>query len=1191
MNNTRPQALAASRRRLLGRSLAVSSALLTAFVSAAAVPSRAEIPKPNDAPRPQTPAQSATMFRVPDGFRLELIASEPLITEPSGVCWDERGRLFVCELHGYNLEGQYDIEELNKTGQLDRVVRRLPANDAAKRAAHADTFGTVKQLTDTDGDGRLDKAAIWADRLPPCYGLCPARGGVIVVCAPDIVFLADPDNDGRAEVREVLFTGFVTGAIERAVSCPLWGLDDWIYLSRGHGGTITGPKLAQPVKLSNTDFRIRADGSAIEPISGSTGTIGATFTEEGDRFVINTQSPGIQVAPLPWASLARNPDVATPELQRNAVADNRCFPTSQPHPWRAKRADDPAFAKFYTDRYGVAESAPNGYFTSACSPFIYQDSALPGMRGQLLACEPAQNLVHRALVDRDGVLLNLRRPAAEERTEFLTSTDSWFHPIALSQAPDGSIFIVDFYREIIEDYSAIPRYLQQQYGLVNGREFGRIWRLTHRESVQAPLADMGRLVNAELVVEVASPHAWRRQTARRLLIERRADDAISGLEKMLDEREEPAVVLNALYTLAGIQQLKTSHLVRLLSHVEPGVRVHALRLAEPSLDHDSTLLREVFRLMDDASPRVLLQLGMTLGATSDKQAIAVLTRLVRQHGDIPWMTAAVLSSLRGRCSNMLEELVGKGLDAHEHIDTGFLAALGAAIGSRRDSPELSQALVTLAETTNRGAQLAALRGLRNSFKSVTTVKLTDDARAAAKRLAVHQDADTRAEGLAIVALLRIESDAERNARLTLAQQRVADIRQPAELRLAAVAELSAEADPAMTSVLLAAIDDNTPQVREAILNAVVSRRDRLPLVIDALEARTFSPSALSAVQRAALAEHPDAGLRERAAALFRSSFKPDDATFSRFVSALKNSRQPAHGEQVFREKCGNCHQAHGVGSAVGPDLSAEFQRAEETIIQDILAPSASITAGYSTYTVVTTDGRIVTGLVASESASSITLKQPQGKLETVLRKDIEEFKATSISLMPEDLVKSVSPQDVVDVIAWLRIPSSCAVLLDDNESLAAALHEGAGIATFVADDAHSGRISLHITPPQRFSARINGWQFRIRKNPGPGEFRYLRFAWKSAGATGVMIELADNGNWPDAQSVRCRYFAGKNTSGWEATEVSPTVPKEWVVVTRDLWNDFGDSTLTGFAPTAMGGPALFDRIELLRNVGPTASER
>src|SRR5690606_14893989 len=162
--------------------------LFALFVSINQIAS-GQIPQPDDAPQPLSPEESAERFDLPPGFRMELVASEPLIREPSGVCWDERGQLFVCEMHGYNLVGQYDIDELNKTGQLDRVVRRIQADERHKQAAAAETFGTIKLLQDDDGDGRMDRAVVWADRLPPCLGICPARGGIIAACQYQVLFL------------------------------------------------------------------------------------------------------------------------------------------------------------------------------------------------------------------------------------------------------------------------------------------------------------------------------------------------------------------------------------------------------------------------------------------------------------------------------------------------------------------------------------------------------------------------------------------------------------------------------------------------------------------------------------------------------------------------------------------------------------------------------------------------------------------------------------------------------------------------------------------------------------------------------------------------------------------------------------------------------------------------------------------
>lgn len=210
------------------RAVGLAALFLTLLAAAgfAAQTAPEGIPRPDDAPKPLSPEESIQSYRLPEGFRFEFVASEPLISSPSGVCWDERGRMFVSELHGYNLEGQLDIEELNKTGRLDTQVRRVEADEKFKRAAKLGTYGVVKLLVDTNADGRMDQAIVWATNLPPAYGLVAARGGVIVACAPDIVFLADRDGDGRPDVREVLFTGFRTGALERGINAPLWQVED-----------------------------------------------------------------------------------------------------------------------------------------------------------------------------------------------------------------------------------------------------------------------------------------------------------------------------------------------------------------------------------------------------------------------------------------------------------------------------------------------------------------------------------------------------------------------------------------------------------------------------------------------------------------------------------------------------------------------------------------------------------------------------------------------------------------------------------------------------------------------------------------------------------------------------------------------------------------------------------------------------
>lgn len=378
--------------------------------------------------------------------------------------------------------------------------------------------------------------------------------------------------------------------------------------------------------------------------------------------------------------------------------------------------------------------------------------------------------------------------------------------------------------------------------------------------------------------------------------------------------------------------------------------------------------------------------------------------------------------------------------------------------------------------------------------------------------------------------------------------------------------------------------DSTPRVRDAILKAILTRRDRIPALLDAVEAKIVSASWISAVQKNTLVDAKEPAIRQRAAVLLKATEGANREMFSLYAKALEEPRDATHGQQVFREKCAPCHQAHGLGHAVGPDLNAEFQRAEETILKDVLAPSDTISAGYITYSLLTTSDQVFSGLLASETPTSLTLRQAEGKQETVLRKNVEELRAMSVSMMPEDMVKSVGPKDLADLLSWLRRPPTSITLLDENVSLADALNQGAGTAEFIATDKQDGLVCLKITPPQRHSPRIQGWSFPIREKPVAGEFRYIRFAWKSAEANGVMLEFAADGGWPPADKPLRRYHAGRNTTGWQSKEIDPTPPREWTVVTRDLWQDMGNFTLTGIAPTAMGSPALFDRIELLQSI-------
>ncbi len=1052
--------------------------------------SRGEVKYADDGPKPLTPGQSAKAFQLQPGFHIDLVASEPLIQAPSGICWDEAGRLYVSELHGYNLEGHYDIEELNKKGQLDKVVRRIQANEEAKKKAEANTYGVIKQLFDENSDGLMDRVVVFAKDLPPCFGMVPARKGIIAVCAPHIIYLADTDNDGVSDIREILFSGFEEGVLERRINAPQWGLDNWIYIgSGGKADRITGPHLNEPVALGKTDFRIKPDGSAIEAVGGQTGTFGHTFTAGGDRITISTGTPGYQVIPLPWRYLSRNSELAITSMERNAASYQKTFPISKPHPWRTRRYEDPGFSKYYTDRYGLTESVPSGYFTSACSPFVYRDTAFPEyFRGANFTCEPAQNLVHLSLVrwngpvmqlvrggivpdpavvkawaqkltsnhevaelpitspwqilgpfsgldknslfnddlgpeklfdkdqtsfakhweyknsfkddvlidlglkenaaiylfrtltsqeegavyaslgsndgikfwlngelllennvnrslaaDQERVVLPLRKgtnsvlmkivngnnssgfyfklkrslipeevrkiinenPALWDNyeyklvenyyqsaqsettnTEFLASTDSWFHPINLTHGPDGAIYITDFYREIIEDYSAIPRYLQQQYGLINGMHHGRVWRLSYEKAVANQSADLSGLSDSQLASKIGSVRAWQRETARRLLIENQSK-ASKNILKVWLNKAEPAGVINALYTLDGLGILDPEDINKALFHDDWSVRRHALIIGD-SYPHSSPVKSCIGDWLANPAhygnqPRLLLQIALSLGEFNSDRSLSGLLFLVNHHIDISWMDIAILSST----SNREEALLSKLLDENSH-NNNFIEALVKIIADRKNHNQIQKALISI---------------------------------------------NDKPPGFGLEKYSKI-------------------------LRSALSAEL---------------------------------RGERLEVAIPLLPSEEI--------------------------------LKNIEKRFPSFLSELSKSKPTKEhnsGRDLFTNYCSVCHQSRGVGQIAGPNLDSEFQRAPETILRDILFPNEAITEGYQTVRLEMRKGPDFVGLFSSESPTSVTLSFPGGQLRTLLKKDIENMTSHPVSLMPSNFAEILKPTEIASIINFLR---------------------------------------------------------------------------------------------------------------------------------------------------------------------------
>ncbi|MEK6247827.1 MAG: hypothetical protein N2C12_06580, partial [Planctomycetales bacterium] len=699
-----------------------------------------------DAPKPMSPEASKAKIQLPEGLRIDLVANEPLVEDPTGITFDEQGRLFVCAIHGYNREGHVDVMELNKTGRLDKRIWRYRIEGKKLAAAMRQQTGSLRMLVDKDADGIMDDAIVWADDLAPAYGVIAARGGVIVVASPEITYFADTDGDGKPDIREVLFKGFGRTLLERGNNCPRMGPDGWIYVGAGgEGGDITGPHLKKMVRLGHSDFRFKPDGTAIERVTGSVGTFGLAVNDIGDRFPCTGGQPGIYSLPIAQRYLVRNPNVPAPSSNHASVSHNKdynkVYRLSVPHPWRVKRNLDPKWRKFYG-----SHETNSSYYTAGCGGEFYYGDLLPeDFEGNFFLCEPSQNIINRTIMNRNGSGYKGHRAPGDEKKEFVASSDQWFRPINLSVGPDGALYVCDMYREIIEDYSAVPRFLQQQYGLTEGDQWGRIWRIAPSDSDPYSTMNLVGMKPDQWVALLDSPNVWRRNTAQRLLIENNEKSAAGALFELVKTGTSPVGRMLALRTLDGIGELKPAEVLYALGDKDYRVRVHALQLSEPWLNSDEQLLAKVTSMTEDVDPRVRLQLALTLGESKYPSAQDALLKMARNSGQQRWMSAAILSSASETADALLARLLQDDI-ASEGAKV-VMAPLAVTVGARRNADEISRSLTSIADAKDSVVQARCLDGLIQGLQGGEAASASNGNRDALTELLASPSTEVRSKAI------------------------------------------------------------------------------------------------------------------------------------------------------------------------------------------------------------------------------------------------------------------------------------------------------------------------------------------------------------------------------------------------------------------------------------------------------------
>ncbi|HEX8040521.1 MAG TPA: PVC-type heme-binding CxxCH protein, partial [Chryseosolibacter sp.] len=922
--------------------------------------------------------ESLSGFSLEPGFKIELIAAEPLVSDPVAMEIDESGRMYVVEMHGYPLD---------LTGS-----------------------GKIKLLADTDGDGKMDESKVFAEGLTLPTGIMRWKNGVIVTDPPNVLYFEDSDNDGRSDVRKVLLTGFAVTNPQHNINNPLLGLDNWIYLGhepaittntypkefgdRGQAivfpGTENSPIL--PENAAGRSIRFKPDRRKLELLSSKT-QFGHTFDAWGHYFLVSNSNHVIQEV-IPAAYLGRNPGIvvtdATQSLSDHGNAAE-VFPT--------------------TKNPKVQMLTDVGVMTSACGIISYQGNAFPdGFNENItFVAEPVSNLIHVDRLKPNGASFIAKR--VKENKEFLSSTDSWFRPVNMYIGPDGALYVLDYYRQIIEHPEWMSEEVNKSGALYNGTDLGRVYRIS---SVNAPPPTwttnlhLEDLALEQLIQKLADPNIWWRKNAQRLLVDRASKNEVAALTKMTQNEKSSVGRLHALWTLEGIGQLHSDHIKNALKDSVAGVRENAIKLAEMYLTDDPTLATALLDLQDETDPRVRFQLLCTLGFIDTPEAEKVRQDLLFANIEDPWIQIAALSAPTFDKMRLMDAVL-KRFNANVRAYSSLVQRLSAMAGASQESTTI-QLLIRRATAAGEGVWKGAiLDGLAEGLraKDLAASSFHEERAVLINSFFNHSSPAVRKGSLHMLRAIGLDNRSNIQSVMQKAQhwaanrnlspeQRVDAIDflalkdpsafttflkglistgEPLPVQGAAVRTLSAIPDQTVSKYILERWTSLTPDLRDMALNTFFENRDRVQLLIEAIEQGKIQKSSVGFYRSVRLRAQPDVGLRTRARALFNENENEQKKIIENYRSSLDLKGNDANGKVVFRKNCSSCHQVRGkLGTRYGPDLGTVHNWPPEGIMTNILDPNQSISDGFDVWEITLNGGEVVQGIISAETPNALTLR-------------------------------------------------------------------------------------------------------------------------------------------------------------------------------------------------------------------------
>jgi putative heme-binding domain-containing protein len=978
---------------------------------AAAARTGAAPPSNKDARSPLHPAEALASFRVPDDLRLDLVLAEPIVRQPVSMSFDERGRLWVVQYLQYpNPAG---LKMVSHDGVWRAVYDKVPPPPPH----HFPGKDKITIHEDTDGDGVYDRHKTFVDGLNIATAVAHGRGGVWVLNPPYLLFYPDANRDDVPDGDPVVhLRGFGLEDTHSVVNSLRWGPDGWLYAAQG--STVTGH-----ITRSGLD-----DGK--EPVH-SMGQLIWRYHPETRRYEVFAEGGG--------NAFGVEIDATGRIYSGHNGGDTRGFHYVQ----------GGYYQKGFNKHGPLSNPYAFGYFPAMkhdrvprfTHTFVfYEADVFPARyRGLLFGVAPLLN--HVVMSERlpDGSSFRTRDVGLA-----VSSSDPWFRPVDIKLGPDGALYIADWYDRQVNHY-------RNHEGQIDPAS-GRIYRLSAKGNhPPRKTEDLAALDSTQLVDRLADSNKWTRQTVLRLIGDRKDAAIAPALKRRLQDKNVPGqLALESLWALNLVGKLDERTALKALEHADPHVRLWTARLVCDPLNISlATVEGLVWRAMKEPDVEVRSQLACSARRlpTMESQLIVwALLAAADDSGDIHMpllLWWAVEAQTRIDPDLVVEWLKNRTWWSRPIVRSTLLERLMrrfAASGTRADldrctrllamapGPEDVKRLMVGFEAAYAGRSLAGVPdSLTDALAKYSRQSLTIGLRQGkpeAVTEAIRLLGDDRADRAKVLQVLQVIGEVRRPSAMP-SVLRLAGHSSDNALRAAALSALAAYDDPVIATEVLAAYPNMSDDVQSAAQGLLAIRRTWAARFVEAVEDRSIDKQTVAREVVEKLVVLGDADLTQRVSRLFGSVRPATSADLRAEVDRLaavvrSGSGVPKPGKLLFDRNCARCHTLFSKGGKVGPDLTTYRRDDLDTMLLNIVNPSAEVREGFATSIVAMSDGRVLTGVVVEQDKNVVVLRIDDGRELTIARDEIDAIKASPKSIMPEGLFKGLGEQEIRDLFAYLR---------------------------------------------------------------------------------------------------------------------------------------------------------------------------